>query len=275
MKKAWSIARKIILEILIWLLSLVVLVPFFLVLINSLKTKAEANLMDFQLPMIFQWENYSYVFEKSNLIRAFFNSMLISSVSVFISTIFSALAAFVFSRNRNKINKVLYGILLLGLVLPLNMMPTIKVLKTIGLMGSYAGIILLFAALMIPLSVFLYYGFIKSIPKSLDEAALIDGASGLKLFFKIIFPLLKPVTITVVVLNFMSSWNDFQIPLYILNDSDKWGMILSVYSYFGTYISSWNLVFTVITLALIPVVAVYVIGQKYIISGMIAGAIKE
>ena len=104
---------------------------------------------------------------------------------------------------------------------------------------------------------------------------MIDGASGMKLFFKIIFPLLKPVTITVVVLNFMSSWNDFQIPLYILNDSDKWGMIISVYSYFGTYISSWNLVFTVITLALIPVVTVYIIGQKYIISGMIAGAIKE
>lgn len=265
---------KILKEIFVWVLSLAIILPFVLILINSFKTSAEADLMNLNLPASFKWENYITVAKSSNMLRAFFNSLLIASIPVAISTISTAMAAFAFSRRRSRFNNVLYSYILLGLILPLNMVPVIRVLKLFKIMGSYQGIILLYSALLIPLAAFLYYGFIASVPKSLDEAALIDGCGSVGLFFKIVLPLLKPVTITVVVVNFMNAWNDFILPLYILNDSKKWGMILTVYGYYGTYISQWNLVCTVIVLTLAPVLAVYVIGQKYIISGMTAGAVK-
>lgn len=258
----------------LWLFALLVIVPFLLVAWNSLKSKGEANLMNFAWPSEFHFENITYVWKKSNMLRAFFNSLLIAVVPVFFSTVFSAMATFALSRNRTRVNRVIYKAFILGLVLPINMLPTIRVLKTVGLMGSYAGIILLYSALLIPLAVFLYYSFISGIPRSLDEAALIDGAGGLRMFFSIVFPLLKPVTVTVVIMNFMNAWNDFLIPLYILNNSNKWGMILQVYNYYGLYQSNWNHVCAVVVLALLPVVIVYIIGQKYIISGMTAGSVK-
>ena len=120
----------------------------------------------------------------------------------------------------------------------------------------------------------MYYSFIKNIPKTLDEAALLDGANGFTLFFRIILPNLKPVTITVIVINFMYAWNDFLTPLYMLNNSNKWGMVQAVYNYYGFYQTDWSYICAVIMLTLIPVIVVYIFGQKYIISGMTAGAVK-
>jgi len=262
------------LELIMWLIGLIVLIPFVLIMVNSVKTKAEANLMNLWWPTEVHWENYKYVWENSHMLRAFFNSCIIAVFSVGISTIVSALAAFVYSRNRNRYNKFGYALFMIGLVLPVNMLPTIRVLKTLNLMGTYAGIILLYGALTAPLAVFLYYAFIDNIPRELDEAAMLDGASGFQLFFQVIFPLLKSVTITVVVLNFVNAWNDFLTPLYILNSSEKWGMILNVYNYYGIYNTEWQYICAVIAMTLLPVIVVYIFGQKYIISGMVAGAVK-
>ena len=133
---------------------------------------------------------------------------------------------------------------------------------------------MVFVALIMPLSVFLYYGFISGIPKELDEAAVIDGAKAVRIFLQVIFPLLKPATVTVIMINFLNVWNDFQIPLYTLADPDKAVIVQKVYNFYGTYTASWNLVSVTILYAILPILVVYLFGQKYIISGMVAGSVK-
>lgn len=260
--------------IIAWILSMLVIIPFLLILLNSLKTDVEADVMRLTLPKIIQWSNYRTVIEQANLLKAFLNSLLISAGSVVLSVLASSMAAFVLSRNKDKVNNAIYIFIVLGLVSPINIIPTMQIMNALGVMSTYQGIILLYAGILIPFSTFLFYGFINSIPKELDEAAIIDGTGSLGLFMRIILPLLKPVLITVIVINFMNTWNDFRIPLYVLNDSDKWGLILSVYNFYGTYMSRWNLVSAIILLAIVPILILYLFGQRYIVSGVTAGAVK-
>lgn len=266
--------NTILLGIVAWLLSLIVLLPIYMLIVNSLKDHFAANLMNLALPEVFHWENYLTVIKQGRLIRSFFNSLLLASSSVIINVFLASMAAFVLSRRRSKINKVIYYYFLMGLVTPLNMIMTIKTLQVFNLLGSYQGFIALYAGALMPFGVFLYYGFINSIPKELDEAAMIDGANGFILFFKIIFPLLKPITITLSILNFLSVWNNFITPLYILNRASKWPMTVAIYNFYGQKMSDWQLVSATIVLTVIPVVIVYILGQKYIVTGMTAGAVK-
>ncbi|QGQ99409.1 carbohydrate ABC transporter permease [Paenibacillus psychroresistens] len=257
-----------------WLLSLIVLIPVYLAVMTSLKSNLEASKFNLQLPKVFMWHNYAQVIEEGSLIRYFFNSMIISTGTTVLCLIVSALAAFVLARNTHGMNNAIYNYFLVGLIAPINIVSTIKVMQTLHIMNSTQGIIILYTALSIPFSIFLYYGFIKGVPRELDEAGIIDGCNGFQLFAKVIFPLLKPVTITVAIINFLNSWNDFILPLYLLNRSSQRTMVMGVYYFYGTFISNWNLVFAVIVLAILPIMIVYILGQKYIISGMTAGAVK-
>jgi len=157
---------------------------------------------------------------------------------------------------------------------PLSMVTVVKVMRMLHLYNTLLGVILLFTAFMIPLSVFLFYGFIAGIPKELDEAAVVDGAGSIRIFFQIILPVMKPVTATVLMLNFLSAWNDFSIPLYILPDPDKAVVVQQVYNFYGKFTANWNLVSVTILYAIVPIIVVYLLGQKYIISGMTAGSVK-
>ena len=135
-------------------------------------------------------------------------------------------------------------------------------------------ITLVMALLFFIASIFLFYGFVSGIPKELDEAAVIDGAGACRVFFQVIFPLLKPAAVTVFMINFLNTWNDFTVPLYVLPDPDKAVIVQQVYNFYGTYTANWNLVSVTILFAILPVMVVYLIGQKFIISGMVAGAVK-
>ncbi|MBC8081528.1 MAG: carbohydrate ABC transporter permease [Gorillibacterium sp.] len=261
-------------EVLAWIFGLLIIIPLLIVLLNSLKDRAGANLMTLSLPKTFHWNNYLIVIKEGRLLQSFFNSLLISTASVFISTLFSSLASFIISRRKSKFNRGIYYYFLVGLIAPLNMVTVIKTLQVFHLMNSYSGIILLYSSLLIPFSIFLYAGFINTVPQELDEAAIIDGCGPGRLFFNVVFPLLKPVTMTVVVINFMNSWNDFITPLYLLNSSEKWTMTLAIYNFYGQRISDWQLVFADIVLTVLPVLFIYMLGQRYIISGMTAGAVK-
>lgn len=261
-------------EVFAWLLSLVILIPFLMVLLNSVKSVTESATMSLSFPKEILLSNYVEVLKDKRLFPSFLNSLFLSSVSSIITLVVSSMAAFVISRNRSRFNMIIYSIFLLGLVAPINYVTTMKVMQTLNIINTYTGAYLLYTAMFIPFTVFLYYGFIGSIPKELDESAVIDGTGGMGLFFKIIFPLLTPVTVTAVIINFLNCWNDFTIPLYFLNSSDKWGLIMLMYNYFSTYISSWNLVSAAMILNLLPIIVVYAFGQKYIISGMTAGAVK-
>lgn len=254
--------------------SLTVLFPVYFIVINSLKTAQEASSLNFELPEVFQWDNYLRVIEEGNLIRAFGNSMLMAGGSVFICLLVSAMTAFVINRNKSGLNKVLNNYYFLGLIAPVNYVATIFVLKFLHIQNTYLGAILVFAAVGIPFMVFLFSSFIGGIPKELDEAAIIDGSGSGQLFFRIIFPLLKPVIVTGLVLNFLGSWNDFVTPLYLLDDMDKLGMINSIYNFFGLYFNDWNMIFANILLSVAPIMVLYILGQKYIVSGTTSGALK-
>lgn len=197
-----------------------------------------------------------------------------ATCSVLIITIVVAAAAFVIARNRKGINNIIYYFIISGIAIPINNVALMEVLKALHLVNTRIGIILIYAAINIPLSLFLSYGFISTIPREIDEAAVIDGCGPVKLFTLIILPLLKPIIATLCVLNFMAVWNDFTMPLYYLNNSAKWPMTLAVYNFFGAYENSWNLVSADIMLTLLPVLVVFILGQKYIVGGVAAGSVK-
>lgn len=267
-------AAALVKELLMWCAALIVIVPFLIVIFNAFKTKAEAINMSLSLPETWHFENFAKVWHDGNILRSYGNSMFISVGSVALSVICSALCAFVLSRNRTRFNRALYVYFSLGLMFPLSMVTVVKVMRTIGLYNSLWGVVLLFGALLIPMSIFLYYGFVSGIPVELDEAAIVDGAGPVRLFFQVILPVMKPVTVTVIMVNFLNAWNDFTTPLYLLPDPDKAVVVQQVYNFYGTFTASWNLVSVTILYAIVPILVVYILGQKYIISGMVTGAVK-
>lgn len=255
-------------------ISLIVLIPLVVLFLNSFKTQGESNKMSLSLPSKWQFENYKTVIEQGKLVSSFLNSLLYATVSVAIIVILVSAAAFVIARNRKSINNFIYYFIISGIAIPINNVALMKVLQALNLVNTRIGVILVYAAINIPLSLFLCYGFISTIPREIDEAAVIDGCGPIKLFVQIILPLLKPVMSTLFVLNFMSVWNDFTMPLYYLNNSEKWPMTLAVYNFFGAFENSWNLVSADIMLTLIPVLIVFIVGQKYIVGGVAAGSVK-
>lgn len=254
--------------------SLVMFVPVVLVFINSFKERYEASTMSLNLPAQWHFDNYAVVIEQGKLIQSFLNSALYSVVSVIIVIIVTTMAAFILSRRRTKLSKAIYFYIILGIALPMNYVSLMKVMQFTNLNNTQLGICLLYAAMQIPFTVFLMYGFINTVPRELDEAGVIDGCTPLRLFFTVVFPLLKPITVTTILLTFMNTWNEFVTPLYYLSNSKLWPMALAVYNFFGQFQMSWNLVCADITLTSLPVILVYILGQKYIISGMTSGAVK-
>lgn len=255
-------------------ISLIVLIPLVVLFLNSFKTSAEADKMTLSLPTEWVFENYSTVVEQGKLVSSFFNGLLYATGSVVIIVIVVSLAAFVISRNMKGINRFMYYFIISGIAMPINNVSLMKVMQAFHLINTRGGIILLYAAINIPLSLFLAYGFIDTIPREIDEAAVIDGCTPWQLFTQVIAPLLKPIVSTLFVLDFMAIWNDFTMPLYYLNNSQKWPMTLAVYNFFGAFQNSWNLVAADIMLTLLPVLIVFVLGQKYIVGGVAAGSVK-
>ena len=189
-------------------------------------------------------------------------------------SLLSSMAAYVMSRNTRRLHKFLYLFIVLGIAMPINFVTLMRVMQIVRLINTRTGIVLLYTATQIPFNVFLIHSFVSKIPEEIDEAATIDGASPLGLFIRVVLPLLKPVLVTVMVLTFLNTWNEFVMPLYFLGSSTKWPMTLAVYNFFGMYFKDWNLVCADIVLTSAPVILVYLLGQKYIVAGMTAGAIK-
>ncbi len=253
---------------------LVMVIPFYLIVTNSFKTKAEASSMSAALPAILHFENFSTVISAGKLATSFLNSVLYASGSTIIGTLFAAMAAFVLSRNRTRFHRFLYFFIIMGIALPANYFTLTKVMQMTTLINTKAGIILLLAAGQIPFGVFLIYGFLETVPRELDEAAIMDGCGPLQLFFQIILPMLTPVLVTAAVLSFLGAWSNFIMPLYYLNKTANWPMTLSVYNFFGQYQANWNLVSADILLTVLPVILVYLLAQRYILTGITAGAVK-
>lgn len=263
-----------ILEIILWVFALAWLIPFVLVILTSLKDRGSAALFQLTLPEIWHWENYKVVWEEGEIVRGFLNSVLISVPTVAVAVIFSSMLAFWLARVKTKISKVVYMFVIMGMTVPLIIVTTFVLLKDIKLLNTHLGVVLVEAALQIPLTTFIMTGFIEGLPKELDEAATIDGCGPYRMFWQIILPLLKPVLFTTMILVFMNSWNDSQVPLYFLTDASKWPMPLNInrFSLFRT--KEWHYIFGSVFLSTLPVLVAYIFGQKYIIEGMTAGSVK-
>lgn len=262
-------------QLLCILMSIVVIAPFYMVFINSFKTKAEAARMSLSLPAEWLFVNYAEVIEKGRLVQGFLNSLTYAVVSTTIGVVSCAMAAFVMCRKRTKLNNFLYYFVLCGLFFPVNYVTLVKVLNIAHLANSRLGIIVAFTSAMIPFCIFTIRNFVLSLPVELDEAAVIDGAGPVTMFFKIIVPMLKPTLVTCFILQFMGIWSDFLTPLYLSNKSSMFPMTIAVYQFFGKNKSYWNYIFADIILTCLPVVIVYLLGQRYIIGGMTSGAVKE
>lgn len=265
---------NILKNVLAWAFSLLMLIPLVLIVVNAFKSDSEALTMTLSLPKEWDFSNFAVVIEKGKLARSFLNSLLYAGCATILTVFLGAMAAYVFARRRGKKENTMYIYMALGIVIPINYVALMKVMQVTRLNDTAVGIILLYTALQLPFTVFLLYGFVSKVPMDLDEAAVLDGCGPWRLFFNIVMPMMKSSMITAAVLCFLNTWNEFVMPLYFLNSSEKWPMTLAVYNFFGQYSTSWNLVCADILLTCLPVIIMYLVCQKYIVGGQTAGAVK-
>lgn len=255
-------------------LAMVVLIPFLIILVNSFKGIREAALFQLTLPSEWVFTNYATVFRQANVLRGFKNSFLLSGSVVFFVNLLASMAAFIIQRRESKATRWSYYTFIVGLIMPVSIVPTIKLLMDLRLHGTYLGIILYYTGVMLPFAIFLLTGFMKSIPRELDEAAIIEGAGPWRLYAHIILPLLKPALITVTIIVTISVWNDFFGPFYLITDSRKWTIVLQIFSFVTLYSTHWGVVFAFMVIVVSPVLIIYLLLQRYIIEGLVAGSLK-
>jgi raffinose/stachyose/melibiose transport system permease protein len=254
--------------------GLIALAPIYVLFANSLKTQADASSMSAGLPLNPQWANFATVIDQGKLVTAFLNSVLYSLGATILAVLLAALAAYVLARRRTRRHEIIYVLLIMGIALPTNFVTLTRVMQFTHLIDTQIGMILLYAAMQIPFNVFLIYAFIDTLPRELDEAAFIDGCSPIRTFFSIIVPMLTPVLVTCGILNILNVWNEFLMPLYFLNNTANWPMTLAVYNFFGQYQANWALVSADVVLTIVPVILIYVVAQRWILSGLGSGAVK-
>jgi raffinose/stachyose/melibiose transport system permease protein len=259
------------------LASVIFVLPFVFIFLTAAKTRQDASRLTFSWPVEWQlWENFLQVLQTRNylLLLAYFNSTVITVFAVSLLVLFGAMVGYVLQRRSSRWNKVIYGFVLAGLMIPPAVVPTIWVLQSIGLFKTITGMIFIQIAYGLAFSVLLFRSFIATIPRDLDEAALIDGATPLQIFFRVILPLLKPVTVTVIVVQSITIFNDFTNPLYYLPGRENVTVQLTLYNFQGQFQTQFNLLFMNILLVTIPPLIVYIFFNRQIVAGMTAGAVK-
>ncbi|OME87178.1 sugar ABC transporter permease [Paenibacillus sp. FSL A5-0031] len=251
-------------------------VPFFMLLINSFKENKAITSSPLSLPDSLNFTNYTNAFEKMNFISAFMNSVVITVLSVVLISILAAMTAHYFVRNQTKTNQYMFFLMVAAMIIPFQaiMIPLVKIYGTIGLLNSKWALIYMYVGFGSPLAVFIYHGFVKSIPAELEEAALIDGCTRTQTFFRIVFPVLAPTTVTIAILNVLWIWNDFLLPSLVLISPDERTLPLSTFYFFGTYSVDYGPLMAGLMLTILPVLVVYLFAQKYIIQGVMQGSIK-
>lgn len=259
------------------IISIVFVVPFIFIFLTASKTRPEAALFQFSWPSEFQLiENLREVmaFGDFRMFRALWNSTILTVGSVTLIVLFAALVAFVMQRRGDRVASVVSSFILAGLVIPPAVVPTIFLLQWIGLYKTLLGMIMIEVAFTLPFATLILRAFMASIPREIDEAAIMDGASPLRVFFSIILPLLQPAIITVIVVSSVGIYNDFVGPLYFLPGSENVTAQLTLYSFISQFNSRWNLLFADVIVVTIPPLIMFMFFQKQLVSGLTAGSIK-
>lgn len=256
---------------------IVFLVPFAFIFLTASKTQQEASLLQFSWPT--EWaffDNLATVVGTRDglLIRAFLNSAVLTIASVTIMVVLAAMVGYVLQRRQSKWNPLVNMLVLAGLIIPPAVVPTIWVLQGLGLFKSMVGLIAVHVAFGLSFCILLFRAFVATIPKELDEAALIDGASPLRLFFSVVFPLLKSVIVTVIVVQAVTVFNDFTYALYFLPGEENATVQLTLYNFQSQGLNQWNLLFMDVLLITIPPLIMYIFFNRQIVAGMTSGAVK-
>ena len=279
--------RRLIADILGIIFSILVLGPFFLVVINSAKQSSDIVISPIALPK--DWGqflvNMKNVINNTNFNywSSFISSVIITVVSLSLISLFAAMAAWVLCRNKTKWSSFIFMMLVASMVIPFQvvMLPLLSTFRDLGkflgvsMLQSYGGIIFAYIGFGGALSVFILHGFIKGIPYEIEEAALIDGCTKEGIFFRVIVHLLKPVLVTITILNGLWIWNDYLLPSLMLGLNGKIRTLpVAVTSFVGSYVKQWDLILSAAFLAMIPIIVLFIFAQKQIIQGMVDGAIK-
>ncbi|UXN76030.1 carbohydrate ABC transporter permease (plasmid) [Devosia sp. A8/3-2] len=261
----------------IFVSGIVFLIPFAFILLTAFKDQTQASLLDFSRPQgNHLWTNVVEVVTTRNwmLVAAFVNSTILTLCGVTLLVVLSAMVGFVLQRRRSRWNRVIEFLILAGLMVPPAVVPTISLLQGLKLFGTLHGLILIEVAYHLSFCVLLYRAFIATIPRELDEAAIIDGARPLDVFFRIILPLLWPVTVTIIVVQTVTIFNDFTNPLYYLPGNANATVQMTLYNFQSQFSTSYNLLFTNILIITIPPLIVFLFFNRQIVAGMTAGAVK-
>jgi raffinose/stachyose/melibiose transport system permease protein len=256
--------------------SLFTLMPILLALMNSFKTNGELLSNVLSLPKGLRFDNYLRTWEKMNFLRGFGNTVLVAVLGVGMMVLFSSMAGWRLCRTKTRLSAVLFSLFIFSMLIPFSaiMIPLYKVVLDLKIKNSLIGLSFIYMGIGINTAIFLYHGFVKSVPVELEEAAAIDGCGLSKTFFIIVFPMLKSITATVCITNILWIWNDFLLPLIILSDRRKYTLLLSTNTLFGQYSSDWTAILSSLILTAIPVIVFYGMFQKYITKGIIDGALK-
>ena len=263
-------------EVIMIILAILFVIPALVVIMNAFKPLGEILSDTFAFPKSLYLDNFKYVLENMDYFHIFLNTVIICVCAISITAVLSAMCAYRLSRWNNKISKIILIVLMASMTVPFQsiMLPLVKICKTLNLMDSIPGLVLVMVPLFCPMAVFIYQGFISSIPYEIEEAAQIDGCSRVRIFFSIIFPLLKPAISSIVVLFTINMWNDFLLPMLMLQSPGKKTITTTVYSFFSSYSMRWDYALTSLALSIIPMVLFFLFMQKYLISGIISGSVK-
>lgn len=269
--------RKIGFAALLTLVLVIMITPIYYLLITTFKTPAEAAASPLGLPVHITFENYRKAIAAMNYGRALKNNLMIAVVSVVSLVIFSSMSAYSIARSRSRMFRIINSIFMVGLIIPfqISIIPLYKMMAKVNLMNTHLGVILVDVfCINLPLSIFLMRGFIGTVPIELEEAALIDGCGTFQCFWRIIFPLLRPIVSTVAILDTLAIWNDFMTPLLFLQSSEKQVLLQQVYRNVGPFSTDWTSFFPMLVMATLPLVLFYLVMQRQIIDGVVAGAVK-
>jgi raffinose/stachyose/melibiose transport system permease protein len=256
--------------------SLVVLIPIILVIFGSFKTVNEFFATPYGLPEQFDFFNYRKAWDTANLQRASLNSLIVTSLGVFFSTVLACLASYGLARfdfrGRSWIRLAFVG----GLVVPVQLIiiPIFVIMRQTDLLGTIWSLVLVYSVLGIPLGVLVMVGFFNALPRDLEEAARIDGASHFQIFFRIMLPLTRPALAAVVILNSVWMWNDFFLGLILLTREDAYTLPVAIMAFRGSYMTEWGLIFASVIISILPVLIGYVLLSRQFIAGLTAGSVK-
>jgi len=271
-----NIPRALILFFLI-IASVFTLFPIYISLLNSFKSKGDLlnNMLSF--PSRIEFANYINAFKKTGYLNCLYNNFTVVAVGLTGIVLFSSMAGYKICRTKTKWSSFIFGLFVSSMLIPFYsiMISLYKIVMKLGLDDSLPGLGTIYIGLGVSMAIFLYHGFVKSISQELEESARIDGCGEFRTFFRIVFPLLSPITFTIIILNALWMWNDFLLPLLVLSDFEKYTILISITILFGEYGNNeWTEILATLIMAMLPAIIFYFLLQKYIVKGIAEGAIK-